>query len=266
MGFYDAWKSEAHVQLFDIWSRAPLFVLRERYERFNEVKLLNASIDGHKQSFAMLEVGCATGEFYRYFASRHPKASYIGCDISGAAIKRAQEKYKAPDRFMQTDKELSGVAERKPDVVFCRDVILHQTDPFVFLRRLYDLAQRLLILRLRTRDVGVTEKDPEKSCQLNYGVWAPYIVINSMELLNTVKGFTPRPKVVRLTKHYMVLGGQHARYLPKDCYFKETGTAESALLIEKGPGAGDIEVVEETAPEDLRLGLTAGIVSWLSRH
>jgi len=53
----------------------------------------------------------------------------------------------------------------------------------------------------------------------------------------------------------MILGGQHARYLPKECYFKETGTAESALLIEKGDGGGAVQVINEAMPEQLQLGI-----------
>lgn len=261
MGFYDAWKSQEHVQLFDIWSRVPLFVLRDRYERFNEVRLLNAWADARQSPFSLLEIGCATGEFYRYFAARHPNASYVGCDISEVAIRRAQEKCPATGRFVHTDENLSAVAGLKPDVVFCRDVLLHQPDPFAFLQRLYGLTQHTLVLRLRTRDVGATELDPEKSCQRNYGAWAPYIVVNAQELLRTIQGFSPRPRRIHLAKHYMILGGQHARFLPKACYYPETGTAESALLIEKVDGNAPCAVTEEVCPENLRLGLIAGAVA-----
>jgi len=264
MKFHDAWRSTAHVQLFDTWSRVPLFVLRDRYERFNEVRLLNTVVDGRNSQFSLLEVGCATGEFYRYLAARHPKASYIGCDISQGAIQRAQEKYPAPGRFILTDENLSAIAGLKPDVVFCRDVILHQPAPFDFLRRLYGLTQSLLVLRLRTRDIGVTETDPEKSCQLNYGKWAPYIVLNCQELLKEIEQYSPRPCRVHLAKHYMVLGGQHSRFLPKECYFQETGTAESALLIEKGDGSPTCAVHEETRPENLQLGPMARMIAWLA--
>ncbi len=265
MGFYDAWQKEGHVELFDIWSRAPLSVLRDRFERCNEVKLLNAALGDRTAAFSLLEVGCATGMFSRYFSARYPKASYIGCDISKVAIERAQEKYPNPGRFVLTGEDLKDVAGMKPDVVFCRDVILHQPEPFMFLRRLYDLAQKLVILRLRTRDVGATELDPEKSCQLNYGIWAPYMVLNCQELLMEIKQFSPLPERIRLAKHYMVLGGQHARYLPKDCYLKETGTAESALLIERGVGGGPCIVEDVSAPENLGIGIWSRVLFKLFR-
>jgi len=265
MRFYDAWQAEEHVKLFDIWGQAPLSVLRDRFERCNEVKLLNAVLSDRTAKFSLLEVGCATGEFSRYFRDRYPKVCYIGCDISRRAIERAQEKYPGPGRFVHTGEDLKEVAATEPDVVFSRDVILHQPQPFAFLSRLYDIARKVVILRLRTRDVGATELDPEKSCQLNYGVWAPYMVLNCKELIDHVGRFSPSPKRIQLAKHYMVLGGQHARYLPKECYLKETGTAESALMLEKGVDGGSCIVEELTAPENLGLGIWSRVLFKLFR-
>lgn len=254
MGLYDAWKSKAHVEHFDLWSRVPLFVLQDRYERFNEVQLLNAYLRASSSPCSLLEVGCATGEFYRYLKSRHPNMRYTGCDISEVAIKRANAKFQAAGApFILTDESLGTVASIKPDVVFCRDVILHQPDPYVFLQRLYTMAGKLLILRLRTRDVGPTESDPQKSCQLNYGQWAPYMILNCKELLGALHQFSPLPSEIVLRKHYMVLGGHHLRYLPKDCYLDETKTAESALLVAKGSLESSVSVTESVAKEELRL-------------
>jgi hypothetical protein len=61
----------------------------------------------------------------------------------------------------------------------------------------------------------------------------------------------------------MILGGHHLRYLPKDCYFKETGTAESVLLVEKGTETRETEVIEEAVPENLQLGLPSRALAWL---
>lgn len=251
---HDAWAQQEHAVHFDALSRLPGFILRQAYERFNEVRLLNQALDDHEGPCSLLEVGCATGEFYRYLRLRHPHVTYVGCDISRPALECARQKYPADGRFIETDTDLKSVSHIKPDVLFCRDVAHHQSDPAAFIRKLYDMSQNLLVMRVRTRDVGETVRDPAVSCQLNYGMWAPYIVVNSTELLKVIEGFQPRPKLIRLVKHYMILGGQHARYLPKECYFKETGTAESALLIEKGDGGGVAQVMSEAMPEQLRLG------------
>ena len=117
-GVYDAWKGEGHVQLFDVWSRVPLFVLRDRFERCHEVKLLASSLQEKNRVGSLLEVGCATGEFFRYFTSRFPQVSYVGCDISHPAIRRAQEKYGQKGRFLHTDEHLVAVKDLVPDVLF----------------------------------------------------------------------------------------------------------------------------------------------------
>jgi hypothetical protein len=253
MGFLDAWSDPAHVRHFDLWSRVPLFVLRDRYERFNEVQLLNSVVDGRKSPFLLLEVGCATGEFFRYFRSRHPLAEYVGCDISDVAVSRAREKFGTQGTFIQTEAGLDEVRHIKPDVLFCRDVLLHQPQPYAFLRILYSFEAHHLILRLRTRDIGQTESDPAKSCQLNYGQWAPYMVLNSKELIGIAGNLSPRPSEIVLRKHYMVLGGQHARFLPKDCYFPETRTAESALMITRERCDFSTVVREYESKENLKL-------------
>ena len=260
-----AWGREQHAVHFDALSHVPRFVLRRSYERFNEVRLLNAALDHAREPSLLLEVGCATGEFYRYLTLRHPRVTYVGCDISRPATERACQKY-PEGRFILTDVDLKAVNHVDPDVIFCRDVAHHQPDPLAFIRKLYGMARSLLVMRIRTRDAGETVRDPALSCQLNYGVWAPYIVVNSQELLKELAQFIPQPSLVRLVKHYMVLGGQHARYLPKECYFPETGTAESALLIEKGEGSAPCTIKEEAVPENLQLGFVARVVSWLARH
>lgn len=255
-----AWAKQEHAAHFDSRSRFPGFVLVNTYERFNEVRLLNETMRRHSEPCHLLEVGCATGEFYRYLSLRHPNVTYTGCDISKPALERARQKYPAEGRFLETDVDLKSLNNANPDIVFCRDVAHHQPDPLALIRKLYAMAKSLTVMRIRTRDVGPTVYDPALSCQLSYGEWVPYIVLNSKELLGRIKEFSPRPSRIVLVKHYMVLGGQHARHLPKECYFNETLTAESALLIEKRGEGGECEVVEEASAEHFRLGLLNSVL------
>lgn len=263
---HQAWADREHAVHFDALSRVPGFVLRKAYERFNEIQMLNEMLDTRAGSVRFLEVGCATGELYRYLRSRYPRVSYVGCDISKPALERARQKYPGEGRFVETDVELRAVANIRPDIVFCRDVAHHQPDPVAFIRKLYDLTNWLLVMRIRTRDEGVTVRDVALSCQLNYGVWAPFIIVNSKEIIEDVQKFIPRPSRVQLTKHHMVLGGQYARFLPKECYFEHTGGAESALVIEKCQGAEFCAVSEETRPEKLQLPMVPRAMSWLARR
>ena len=64
----------------------------------------------------------------------------------------------------------------------------------------------------------------------------------------------------------MVLSGQDARYLPKECYLRETGTAESALLIEEGDGSSPCFKKEEAVPENLQFGLVNRILARFFRR
>jgi hypothetical protein len=225
-----AWQESVHADFFDARARFTLRTLRRAYENFNEFRLfLEHKRDIRGRMF--VEIGCATGELYRYLSGYHPEFNYYGFDISEPGIERAVEKY--PDgRFAVCKPDLSDLiaAELKPAVVWARDVVLHQPDPFDYLSRLLPISNEVTILRLRTRDRGATVHDPELSCQLHYKSWVPYIVLNVEEAIETITRAIPVQKMI-IMKSYVQLGGWHNRYLPKDCYYPETGTAETAIYI-----------------------------------
>jgi hypothetical protein len=133
------------------------------------------------------------------------------------------------------------------------DVVHHQTDPCGFLSDIYDITTKYLILRVRTREEGSTIFDTDQSCQYTYGRWVPYIVFNTSELIDLIRHFEPAPARITLMRHPVVLGGETSRFLPKDLYYPETGTAETALLIEKGTreGSEDTVITVDTYPEKL---------------
>ncbi len=248
--FYAAWKDEAHAVHFDGLRFIPSRLLVRRWRGFNEVRLLDQLLR-RDPAQTVLEIGCATGEMYRYVARRHPRARYIGADISEPAIARALEKFGTRARFVLTDPSLATLDGVCADIVFCRDVLQHQTDPWAFLQRLYRLASRAVVMRIRTRDHGATEYDIERSCQYHAGSWVPFIILNVDEMVGMLStSFTPPPARVALVKSHVVLGGHHWRYLPKDCYDPATGTAESALLVEKSSGAGVHPAVDVTVRAD----------------
>lgn len=251
-----AWAESDHADVFDYWRFIPRVTLRILYECFNEIRLLSDALRQHPAA-TVLEIGCATGELYRYLRTQWPRVRYVGADISEPALARAAAKYPAAT-FVRASADLREVRDAGADVVFCRDVVHHQPDPFVFLETLYGLAGRALVLRLRTRDRGPTERDPVRSCQYMYGRWAPYIVLNCDEVVEASRTYTPPPAGLTFLKHYLVLGGQHLRFLPKDCYDPATGTAETALLIEKGPPGGRPAAVTAIAAAD-------GVSGWKVR-
>ena len=213
---YEAWNSPTHAEEFDNFRFVPTFVLKGIYERFNEVHLLREVAKDMPAGFSLLEVGCATGELYRYSSAQFRNAvTYTGCDISRPAIERARSKFPKGASFRLIDEELSAVREMKADIVFCRDVVHHQTDPFAFLRKLYGLCTRSMVLRIRTRDVGESVLDPELSCQYAYGTWVPFIVLNCDEVISELTQMEPRPARIKLIKDYVVLGGLMGDSSPK---------------------------------------------------
>jgi hypothetical protein len=122
-----------------------------------------------------------------------------------------------------------GMAET-PEIVYAKDVVHHQTSPFEFVAQLLQVSSEALIMRVRTRDFGQTVADPELSCQYHYHGWMPYIVVNIDELVDYVTHKVPGCEMVVYRSH-VILGGRENRFLPKECYLPETGTAETAVGV-----------------------------------
>jgi len=232
---YESFHTHLHAETFDNGYNYNIRGLKKVYESFNEVKLF-LEFKPSLNDKAFLEVGCATGELYRYLEHYHKDIVYFGLDISREAITRAKEKYPLANFFVvDGNKKTSEQVENlkiNPSILFARDVIPHQANPFEFLSDLISVSQDLAIFRVRTRDRGKTVLDPEVSCQWYCGKWAPYMVLNIDEVVDVIKA-SVKFETLYITKHYMQLGGYNSRYLPKECYYPETKTAETSIVIKK---------------------------------
>jgi hypothetical protein len=249
-----AWQDRTHARVFDEVSFYPRFLMRKRFESFNEVRLLQAHAARIGGS-VLYEVGCATGEFGRYAAAYLPRLSYRGFDISPPAVERAVAKY-GEGKYELYEGDIRSLQQQhgRADVVFCRDVLLHLVDPYAFLEALLDLATRALVLRLRTRDRGATFLDAESSCQLHYDRhWVPYIVLNTDELIARISADGHVGEIV-VSRRYEPLGGHNFRYLPKELYFSEARTAETAVLVikQESPRNGEVRVAFDDRPDGPR--------------
>src|SRR5438477_10524052 len=90
--WWSDWQSADHAVKFDFRASVPDRILVRDFESFNDVGLLNNVLEtGDDKAF--LEIGCATGDFFRYMRIRHPKVPYNGVDVSRPAIERAKSKY-----------------------------------------------------------------------------------------------------------------------------------------------------------------------------
>jgi len=240
----EAWNEENHAVLFDTLSIYPDFLVKKHYELFNEVRFLK-EYQHEISGITLFEIGCATGEFYRYLNKNMSRFNYHGMDVSKPAIARAKEKY--GDRNftrIDQDKEMTFKDPDRPDVIFCRDVVQHQERPYEFLDWLIQSAKEAVFLRVRTRDVGETVFDPNISCQLHrYKHWEPFIVLNTEEMIGRIKSHESIDKIV-IGRRYEPLGGRIFRYLPKELYFFEAKSAETAIYIHKGKekNPGDVAV------------------------
>lgn len=246
--FHHAWKQKEHASYFDSNSILSMSMLYKIYETKNEVLMLN-KYKGHAGPKSIVEIGCATGEFYRYLKSKHPQFQYRGFDISPPALARARQKYPEAS-FNQCTEDVNSVkaAGPQPDLVFCKDVVLHQNLPYDFMGKILQIPKEAIFMRIRTRDVGATVTDPEMSCQSHYGTWVPYMILNIDEVVNFLKTARSAKKIV-IQKHYEILGGNIGRFLPKDCYLPETGTAETAIYVEF---TDDKNVVPEVVIENVQ--------------
>jgi len=242
---FDAWSNNEHAEVFDYLSKLPNFLVKYHFERYNEMKLLKQNIHKIKGN-KLYEIGCATGELFRYYLNYIKRFNYLGFDISPPAIKQAHLKYPKDKFILLTSSEIFNIKLNfgEANLVWSRDVVMHQSDPYQFIKFLIDLSSEAVIIRLRTRDVGQTVFDVENSCQLHWDKnWAPYIVLNTDELINQISS-NKEVNQIFISRNYQVLGGHNYRYLPKELYFKHSKTAETAILILKGKRNNDkVEVV-----------------------
>ena len=135
------------------------------------------------------EIGCANGYLKRFLDLNKCINPYKGFDISKQAIKSAKKFYgENYFHLINENDKLKIINEKKFDIIYSRDTVPHQKDPYKFLEELIGIANKFLILRLRTRNFGETQLDHNLSCQLQPGdIWAPYIVLNYSEFLNYLK-------------------------------------------------------------------------------
>lgn len=226
---YIGWDTEEHLSEFNFWNNLSNYEFNFRWGSFIENQVL---IERLKRGDTLLEVGCATGTTVRWLKNNNKikNIEYLGIDLSDTAIKKARSLHQNID-FRKVDLGPLKEYYNSFDYVFSRDTLMHQEKPFEFLEELINCATKSIILRIRTRDNGVTDFNYKNSCQLHYdNFWMPYIVINIDELINFFKKFKII-KNIEINRSYEVLGGNVKRYLPKDLYFKGAGGAETTLVI-----------------------------------
>jgi len=95
---------------------------------------------------------------------------------------------------IRRNKSVSGTVKGlriRPVILFPRDVFVHQSNPFAFLEDIVLIPSALVILRIRTRHKGTTMLYPENSCQWHYGRRVPNMVMNSDEVIKSIRAEVP---------------------------------------------------------------------------
>ncbi len=182
-------------------------------------------------NYNLLEVGIGAGNFFRLLKINKIFNHYTGADINENYISLAKELHEYKN-FYLTDENLKKNLEKKYDIVYSRNVALHQTDPYFFINNLINKARKILIIELKTRNKGETILDTNYSYQIVDGVLIPYIVLN----FNELKDFLSNHKlcqnsIITINREYTILGGKNLRHLEKDLFEKETGGANTTLTI-----------------------------------
>ena len=250
---YAAWQDNTHAEEFDKkWASLTTQEMKQRFASYDEIKLFsNYFNDSAKE---VLEIGCASGEMYRFLRETYPDIQYYGYDISTPAIALAKAKF-SEGFFQLTSPDLTEVFRARHNVglLYSKDVVLHQTEPYRFLDKLLSLGANELLLKFRTRDVGATETDVSKSRQQWCGEWIPYIVLNYIEFLRFLTD-SKMVEFVHTIRHYKPLHGLNGRELPEDLASESAGTASTSVYIKLGENSNKIKFLESAHGKHLTPG------------
>lgn len=246
MDFTAAWDNEEHARRF---GRA--ITLRNDFKFLMEfrpsipARCLNyVSNVAQGNEISVLDIGCAAGDYYSYLTCQRASRTfeYEGVDISKVAIEAANRYYQT-DRFQVIDRD-EDLEDKTGDIVLSVNVLQHQPMAIDNLVRILQCAKQYLVVTLRTRENGETVLDPELSCQRIFGEWVPFIVINSKELYRTIFSSVPGPVRISSFKEYRMFAGAGPRFLPKELYIEESGTAVTTLIVEKRDPGQENEISE----------------------
>src|SRR2546428_12351100 len=125
---------------------------REIYRRFLEtkpwIKQMHSTFLGLKPGMKIVDVGCGTGDFTRYLASLiSGKCAIIGVDIRAANIRTAEKQTKKEGlagkiTFRKGDAYNIPVEDGWADLVCCRTLLMHLTDPLKAVREMSRVARK----------------------------------------------------------------------------------------------------------------------------
>lgn len=124
---------------------------REIYRRFLEtkpwIKQMHSTFLGLKPGMKIVDVGCGTGDFTRYIASLAPgKHQIIGVDLRTNNLRSAEKQTKKEGisriSFRKGDAYNIPVENGWADLVCCRTLLMHLTDPLKAVREMSRVVRK----------------------------------------------------------------------------------------------------------------------------
>jgi len=109
---------------------------------------MHSAFLGLKPRMKIVDVGCGTGDFTRYLASLVPgKCTIIGVDIRAANIRTAEKQTKKEGMagrfsFRKGDAFNIPVEDGWADLVCCRTLLMHLTEPLKAVREMSRVARK----------------------------------------------------------------------------------------------------------------------------
>jgi SAM-dependent methyltransferase len=239
---YSDWRKMGYVEQFDATNGLSTDFLAIEWLRKHPLPLIDDILSGETEVATMLEIGFATGEFYRYVRQQLPMVEYTGADISEAAFEMAKNRY-SDARFLLTDVVKPDFVDgNKYDFVFSRDVVHHTGAPYAALQNLYDATKQTLAVSLRTRDEGDTVVDIERSYQEIYGTRYHYSMLNLEELIEFFRTQERKPARITVLREHLNLAGQEGRVIPNSDR-SSTGSAVTSIRVDIDPAQDTKEPV-----------------------
>jgi hypothetical protein len=246
---YASWVKPNHLRAFsDYTYDLPLFARKRNRQIYSSIgRCLEVVIPYCDE---IVEIGVGGGRSYSYLDDLSNRVDarrykYTGYDLSRQCVEFCKRQY--GDFFHLSN--AVGTQYQKADLVYFFDVMVHSHDPLEFLDAAAVAAKRYLCFQTPTRDLGSTEYDPDKSCRLENGSWIPWIVFNVSELVLEIqkRGFHK----ILLIKDYKKFAGNAPRFLPKEFFESDVGSARTAVLAIRKEGMNEILEVNKNLANDV---------------
>ena len=183
-GSYDRWYDTAEGRMYD------------RLER----KAISRYLPRNAQGMKLLEVGCGTGHWSRFFSEHGFEVT--GVDVSGRMIETAQSKYIPNASFQIADGHYLPFADGSFDLTAAITALEFVRDTDAVLREMVRCTRKngglLLIGALNSQArVNVRRKQDSKSLYARARLFSPKQLLRLLEPYGTVRivtaGFVPKP-------------------------------------------------------------------------